>query len=427
VGDGNLVLIEALAVDRSDGVVDRVEVSFDSQEHWMLAERSAEDPHVWRYVWDSPETGLHEVRARAFGLENRPPVQSRVAFRMSEMWTTPFTIDHSYARSGSFRKGQLHTHSTFSFDGWESLHPVSLALDYRRRGYQFVAITDHDAIANPKEANDDAFRVIPAYESTSESGHITALFAQEVVSVDLTPQQRIEQMRADGGMAILNHPSWQVGWMGTDFSTLEGCFAFEIFNYATATANRLTRNVELWHSVLNAKRLNSRIWAVAVDDAHTPDGIDHGWIMLKSPVLSDDAIRQSLESGSFYASNGPSFSLLSVMNGAITASSPDASTIRFIDHNNHIIHEGPGFWAAYSPNGSEPWIRVEAVMKDERRAWSQPFWIHQNAAATAGSADQPRDLSTENVLSRMIAPFFSTGSVDSSVPSRRQKADRPRF
>jgi hypothetical protein len=345
---------------------------------------------------------------------------------MSDLWTTPFTIDHPYARSGSFRKGQLHTHSTFSFDGWESLHPVSLAFDYRRRGYQFVAITDHDAIANPKEANDDAFLVIPAYESTSESGHITALFAQTVVSVDLPPQQRIEQMRADGGMTILNHPSWQVGWMGTDFSTLEGCFAFEIFNYATASAHRLTRNVELWHNVLNAKGLNSRIWAVAVDDAHTPDGIDHGWIMLKSPVLSEEAIRRSLESGGFYASNGPNFSLLGVMNGMITASSPDASTIRFIDHNNHIIHEGPGSWAAYAPNGSEPWIRVEAVMKDDRRGWSQPFWILENAAATAVSTNQSREVSTENVLSR-IAPFFPTVSLESSAPAHRQKADRPRF
>jgi hypothetical protein len=71
--------------------------------------------------------------------------------------------------------------------------------------------------------------------------------------------------------------------------------------------------------------------------------------------------------------------VLGVLKGAITAASPDAEVIRFIDHDFNVVGEGPAAWAGYRPTGAERWIRVEAVAADGRTAWSQPFWLTPNA------------------------------------------------
>ncbi len=429
VGDGNLFLVDVVAAAPAGGVADRVEVAFDADERWAPAQRDADDPTRWRHVWSDGAPGQHLVRVRAFGLRDMPLVEQRSAFEIGRGWSTPAVLDYPYAGRGAYWKGQLHTHSTFSFDGENSLPPGDLAVAYQRRGYHFLAITDHNLIAHPSEMNSDIFVAIPAYESTAASGHITGLFVQAVAPAQLPPQQRINHIRAAGGMAILDHPSWTVGWTGTDFRVLEGCFAFEVFNYLTRNPTREARNVALWHEVLNAKGPGARIWAVAVDDAHDDDDIDHGWVMLKAPALTEAAVRRALETGAFYASNGPSFSVLGVMNGAITASSPDARTIRFIDQYNRLLYEGPGKWAGYFPTGAEDWIRVEAVMADERRAWSQPFWIIPKTETPGTLAGAFGAVVASQGLPASLIDLFRHGderSRSASDPMARSPANSPR-
>jgi hypothetical protein len=381
LADGNLYQIKGTAIDAADGVVDKVEVAFDFDGAWRTAEWEAtSEVNQWSYFWDDPTPGLHQIHARAHGLGDEI-VEESISVEVRDDWSTAFAIDNPYATPGTFRKGQIHVHSTNSFDGWTSLPPRELALEYRRRGYSFIAITDHDMISDVSDLQDDSFAVIPAYESTSESGHITALWVSQVVSPLLMPQIRLDHITTQGGMAVLNHPGWQVGWSATDFASLKGYFGFEIYNWATNTDLRAAHNVSLWHDVLNAKGWANRIWAVAVDDAHEPKAIDHGWIQLKVGRLSYQAIRQALQRGAFYASNGPTFSELGVASGAIIARSPDAATIRFIDQDLRVVAEGPAVQASYRPTGRERWIRVEAVRADGYTAWSQPFWLLPNRAA----------------------------------------------
>ena len=167
VGDGNLVLVEIVAPDSQGAVVDGVEIGVDAGP-WERAERAQEDSARWRFLWMDPSPGPHQIRARAFGVEGNGPLEQSVGVEVVERSTTRFIVDNPYATPGSFRKGQLHTHSTQSFDGWEALHPSELALAYMRRGYQFVAITDHDKISYPAELGSDSFLLLPGYESTAE-------------------------------------------------------------------------------------------------------------------------------------------------------------------------------------------------------------------------------------------------------------------
>jgi PHP domain len=300
--------------------------------------------------------------------------------------SAPYIIDDPYAGPGRFRKGELHTHSNFSFDGWSSVHPGDLAQAYKRRGYEFVAITDHDVISYPRELNSDSFIVLPAYESTSDSGHITALFSNRVVLPDAPAQERLDFIRNDGGMAILNHPTWQVGWSGTDLRTLQGCFAIELYNGLTSSDARAARAITMWHDLLNSRGQARRLWAVATDDAHDVNAIDRGWVMAKTAALTEDAIRAALQSGAFYASTGPSFAQLGVVNGAISASSPDDVVIRFIDQDMNVVYQGPSQGSAYFPRAGDRWIRIEAATAEGKTAWSQPFWI---VSSTEGEPTRP--------------------------------------
>jgi hypothetical protein len=380
LGDGNLVMIETAAVDPVDGVVDEVEVSTDDGESWADAQRSADDPTRWQYLWSDPAPGVHRIRARALGIQEREAVEQSVVVRVSDTWASTYVIENPYSGQGSFRKGQLHVHSTRSFDGWTSVPPAELALEYRKRGYQFVVITDHDTVSDAQEVNDSSFITIPGYESTADTGHITGAFADEVVSPSASPQERISHIIGNGGFPILNHPGYTVGWDGTDFRSLAGYRGFEIFNGITSNiAQRYERNTRLWHEALMAKGFNDRIWAVAVDDAHAVDAIDRGWVMVKSRGLTRQSLRQAMDKGSMYASNGPSFGTLGILRGAVTASSPDAVSIRFIDQDLKVLAEGPASWATYRPKGAERFVRVEAIAADGRTAWSQPFWLTPNA------------------------------------------------
>src|SRR5687767_13053455 len=54
ISDGNLALIEALAIDRVDGKVDRVEIAINSEDDWHEAQRAEEDPTRWRFLWSDP-------------------------------------------------------------------------------------------------------------------------------------------------------------------------------------------------------------------------------------------------------------------------------------------------------------------------------------------------------------------------------------
>ncbi len=423
VADGNLTFIEAIASDRHDGVVDRVEVAIDGDDHWHAAQRVPDDATRWRYLWSDPTPGYHRIRVRAYGIEDQPVVEQSAIVDVEEIWNSTYIVDNPYAVPGSFRKGQLHMHSTASFDAWNSLPPAHLALAYKARGYQFVVITDHDVISYPREINDESFIAIPGYESTSDTGHITGLFATRTISPSMSPQDRIDGITAAGGMAVLAHPGWRIGWSGTEFTRLHGYGAVEIFNGITTDPQRgAGSNVGLWQAVLNAKGWPNRVWALAVDDAHEPDHMDRGWVMVKAAQLTPEAIKQALRAGSFYASSGPSFVALGVMNGAITASSADASVLRFYDQDGNLLLETPAAWGAYRPVGKERWVRVEAVMADGRTAWSQPFWLIPNAPRVSLVATPSGTALTGQTLPRARVHLSDRGQYLGSVVANDEGA-----
>ena len=290
-----------------------------------------------------------------------------------------------YAAPGSFRKAQLHVHTRRS-DG--RLEPEELLARYRDAGYSFVCLTDHDRVTRCDALNGPDFLAVPGIEETIVRGlyplgrHLGRLFVERPLARG-TPQDRLLATWRDGGVAVLNHPSWKGnlwtgGWTVEAMQGLRGPFLMEIVNPHSDTAE----NGRRWAAGLRRRTRDEAVGAVATDDAHTLRQINRAWIMVKVASVSAEHFRAALRSLAFYATTGPEVSL-GIADGAIRCAG-EIATVTFLDREGRVRAEVPGPEASYRPQGDEGFIRVEG--RDRAGSiWSQPFWIEAAAPVNSGS------------------------------------------
>jgi predicted metal-dependent phosphoesterase TrpH len=119
-------------------------------------------------------------------------------------------------------------------------------------------------------------------------------------------------------LASLNHPNFGWGVRAEDFAGVDEVRFFEVYNGHPSVRNdgdALHPDTEqLWDIVL-ALRLGKRrlgvVYGLATDDAHGYHvwGIGkvnpgRGWVMVRAPYLSAEAIVRALDAGDFYSSTG---------------------------------------------------------------------------------------------------------------------------
>jgi hypothetical protein len=287
-------------------------------------------------------------------------------------------LTNPYAAPGAFRKAQFHLHTANSFDGKEHLPPAAVARAFKAAGYGFVVFTDHDTASNFAGLNDATFVAGTGYESTGADGHIGALFVSTVVDARLPAQQRINAIRRAGGLAVLNHPDYEVGFRAQQLTQLADYQFLEIYNHITTPANgrlaeNMAQNLEKWRQLLNARGRERPVWGLGVSDAH--DGsTGGGWTVVKTAEVSLPALREAMLRGSMYASTGADFRSIDVLEGAIVVEPLESGRIRFVNQDGTVVREEVGSRATYRPADGDRWVRVE--LEDERggRAWSQPLW-----------------------------------------------------
>jgi len=103
-------------------------------------------------------------------------------------------------------KLDLHVHSTFSSDGKAS--PESILRQAAKVGLAGVAITDHNTMKGNVQARkiDREMLVIRGMEISSSEGHILAYGIEEPVPKGLDPEETLERIRDQGGIAVVAHP-----------------------------------------------------------------------------------------------------------------------------------------------------------------------------------------------------------------------------
>lgn len=314
-------------------------------------------------------------------------------------------------------KGSTHVHAAPSGDSTTAI-PDVIAW-YETRGYDFIAITDHNRISeldawDPTigrttiRDSESGLIVFSGIELTynptgclpigDPSGncriHVnlvgsTGRFAGKLEWANRKDPERLakyqaalDQQKRLGGLAQLNHPQWL--WGMTPELLIElarrGMSLVEIANvqFEQWNAGDATHpsTEALWDAALAA---GVTLWGIASDDAHDyavgggryPAG--GGWIAVKAR-RDPQAILDAIAAGRFYSSTGVALSRAEVSAGELVvevASAQAASyTIEFIENGARVASiTGTSARRAVPASG---YVRAVVTRNDGKRAWVQP-------------------------------------------------------
>lgn len=275
-------------------------------------------------------------------------------------------------------KGNLHTHSFWS-DGDD--FPEMIADWYKRHGYHFLTLSDHNVLSDgerwldvtkarelalqkykvrfgdrwvEERRNDDKaaqvrlkplaefrnaleepgrFLLIPGEEITHRFAlrpvHMNAINLRDVIapaSADNVKETIAVNMRAVAErrkktgwktIVFLNHPNFGWGVNAEDMLTEELRY-FEIFNghpsvknYGDATHASTERMWDILLALRLGKHQMPILYGMATDDAHAYHAYGvgktnpgRGWIMVRAPFLTAEALVNGIEAGDYYCSTG---------------------------------------------------------------------------------------------------------------------------
>ena len=287
---------------------------------------------------------------------------------------------------GRWYKANLHTHTTSS-DG--RLHPLDRVRQYRKAGYDIVALTDHGAINDVRGMGDDKILVISGMEYHPQCP--THHHAYHLVALNIKPGFRFKRLSANGfirkvrdarGEVILAHPYW-CGYQLEDFRALKGLAAMEVFNGICQSGGRDCSESEWAHGLDRGMPLP----VVAVDDVHSVGGHDlfAGWTWLKMTRPTPANVLKAVRTGACYASCGPKIHDFHVEGDMVHVRCSPAARIDVISAPPHgaLKQAEPGKTVTrlVAPATKDwwgnrlPFVRARVTDREGRRAWTNPIWL----------------------------------------------------
>jgi hypothetical protein len=300
---------------------------------------------------------------------------------------------------GSFQyTGQLHTHA----EGTGGSDPPSVVEEtYRDLGYDFVALTGHNAFV-PDPGVVGILHISKSEEHVPDYGHIAAAGLQTLIPLDADAQQAIDHVNTEDGFASLAHPNFSgASWDDTELTTLIGYHAIEIKNGYVIHQEGVANGTALseWDMLLSNDR---RVWGVGVDDAHSMEvggGIVDSYAVRVFSDLSaadQEDLISGLKDGNFYAvtgADGPVVEQVGTVGDTIDLVLADVAstyTVYWYGNDGTLLQTDNSVdsGASYTADGAENYIRAEIVRdSDGERAWLNPIFI-------SGSPPPPTDTPT---------------------------------
>ncbi len=275
---------------------------------------------------------------------------------------------------GPWLRGNLHTHTTES-DG--NLSPQAVVNAYAALGYDFLMISDHDRVTPVEQLDCKGMTLLRGNEITANGPHMLHVNATTKLEPNADRQALINTAVFMGGLAIMNHPNWDVQFNHCDQRILEaltGYTGIEIYNGVTLRAEGSPLATDRWDMLLSKDR---RVWGFANDDNH--DDADRGvcWNMVQSASRGKSAILEALRLGRFYASTGVVIDEIRVEGPRIRVFSPNAQAFRV--HCNHgcTAAQVDGSQLDFQVPNRTPWryVRIECFGPGTSQAWTQPFFL----------------------------------------------------
>lgn len=289
-------------------------------------------------------------------------------------------INNMWNDKGVWLKGNTHTHTANS-DG--ECTPREIAAEYKRHGYDFVFLTDHDKRTVP-EAGIQKPLLIPAEEIVfsykSHCYHFVCLGLKKAWAQASfrSPMQMLARARREGVFIIQAHPYWcGVPSNKCVYPGNLACPGMEVYNKVCDRLNGKGYSNVHWDDLLDA---GHRVLGFAADDAHARSDIAGGWIMVKARSCSPGAILAAIRNGSFYATQGPEIKSVVIRGLEIKVNCSPVKRINFVVNRWSgcvLPAKGKnltaGVWTA--PKGKDYYVRIELMDAAGKMAWSNPIYF----------------------------------------------------
>jgi len=295
-------------------------------------------------------------------------------------------------------KGNLHTHTARS-DGDINLDGV--VHWYASRGYDWLAITDHNLGLLPESAaklsEKHGILVLSGNEVTG-TGHVVGLgitencnkadFCQPSVRDSL--QAAVDWIRDHGGVPILAHPNWGHVYGAGVIAQIKDCNLFEVHNASpdcnTFAAGGFPGTDDIWNAALN---MGLRLYGVGSDDSHhyLPEKFHlvhasaHGGecaTYVACNKLTAKAVLAALEAGRCVASSGarPVRAGMSGGNYVVEVDDPYQHfhfTTEFIGPRG-VVSRAFGRKVCCPFPRNAKWLRARVFCSSGKYLWTQPVW-----------------------------------------------------
>lgn len=286
-------------------------------------------------------------------------------------------LESPYRSSAYSLRGQLHTHSIFS-DGKQS--PTQVVRAYKKAGYDFVAMTDHNRYT--PDPGVKGILYIPGSEDNRDYKclHLNRIGTKVQSEGDKSPQTIASQGRVEGAFVQINHPDWPGSYPEDPCWSDEALL--EMFDYDA---------VEVWNQSVHPKHNHyehridmllshgRRTNMTAVDDCHdvTNPRCMHASVYVFTGERTVPSIMRNLKSGNFYSSEGAIITSIKTEGAKVSITTPEDAYIEFIVQNGRIAKTVRGVRSAYyNARDNDVYVRIRVNRaRDRRRAWSNPIYV----------------------------------------------------
>jgi len=304
-----------------------------------------------------------------------------------------------FRMEGEWLKGNLHSHTTNS-DGQAA--PQELVDWYRRNGYDFLAITDHNVITDVNRLDGGNMLLIPGlefgYKPAEEPGWVLDMLGIGIKELpdfldpdktgrvhytpELSPQKIIDHINSVQGLAVMCHPYFMIN-MTEPYLKYQNYVGMEAYNYVCEEMVGRGHHEIYWDAMLLRGK---KIWGFATDDSHAPE-FGHAWIEVKARERSVSAILEAIRQGHFYATSGIQIFDASFEDGVAKISFDRPCDVvvqpwttcwkimRSYETECRLVDGRRRFYAEIPVQSGHKYMRIELIDAQGNKAYTNPVYF----------------------------------------------------
>ncbi len=290
------------------------------------------------------------------------------------MYYNPYSLLNT--QNYKWIKTNFHTHAGVCEKGNCGELPMNEVIEaYKKAEYEALAISNHN-IYIPWENEYPDINIIDAVEY-SKHPHMLLIGIREYE--DIPHQEAIYRTVDKGGFVILCHPNWMKKgyWDWNDLEKIDGYLGIEILNPVIYTLKGSGLALDAWDYLLSGGK---KVFGFGNDDFHQWRDLERSFNVIYAKSNSFRDIKEAVQKGSFYVSNGVALSDFNFDGKTVTVEASlfvetyvEEYEYRFIGLNGVELYKHQGKSASYDIDISEPYLRIEITAEHGAKMFLQPL------------------------------------------------------